>query len=365
MLLAPVIGLVSCDDDNELSHTKVSPVEALYAPEDNAFLDLGADSQVIFEWQGARAEDNGVVLYEVLFTTEDGDFSDPVYVMPSDGNGLQRRLTLPFPRLNSIAGMAGIPADAIGKLKWTVVSSKGINVQEPTVSRVIEVQRPAGFPAPDELFITGSATETGESVDDAMAFKKTDVNEFEVYTKLVPGEYQFVTRKTGTPDVYSISEGKLVENGTTTVTEEGVYRIRLDFSTATTSIAEVEKVSLWFAPHNMFLFDLPYEGNGVWKIENTPIEFKAESWGRDERYKFRFVVNEGGTAVDEWYGSTNRDNQRPTAATNDSYWYMVPVSDHRWDNSFKFATEVDMAEADISVIFNTEVPEYTHVVTVN
>lgn len=363
ILLAPVFALVSCKDDDELKHTRVSPVEALYAPDDNVFLNLGADSQVIFEWQAARAEDNGVVLYEVVFASEDGDFTQPVYAIPSDGNGLQRRLTLPFSVLNTIAGMAGIPTDAIGKLKWSVVSSKGINVTEAKTSRIIEVQRPAGFPPPDELFITGSATEGGEAIENGLLFKKIGTSEFEIHTKLVPGEYQFATRKTGTPDLYSIADGKLVEGGATTVTEEAVYRIRLDFSTATTNIAKVETLSLWFAPNGTFLFDIPYAGNGTWKIENAAIEFKQEDWGRDERYKFRFVVDKGGDVVDEWYGSVNSDNSRPNSNTGGSYWHMVPVDGDRWNNCFKFADQVDENESDIEVIFNASVPAYTHVVT--
>src|SRR5690606_17822210 len=132
-----------------------------------------------FEWQAAKAADNGVVLYEVVFTTETGDFNSPIYSIPSDGNGLQRTLTLPFTTLNEIAGRAGVQPEQTGKLKWTVLSSKGIKVQESKTSRIIEVERPAGFPAPDELFITGSATEGGEALESGMRMKKTGPATFE------------------------------------------------------------------------------------------------------------------------------------------------------------------------------------------
>ncbi len=365
-LLAMVIAMVACEDE-ELSHTQVTPVTNLFAPDDNAYMNLGAQSTAVFEWEAAKAEDNGVVLYEVVFDTEDGDFSEPLYTLPSDGNGLQRRLTLPFARLNEIARIAGIQPEETGKLKWTVLSSKGINVQEPMTSRMIEVERPAGFPAPDELYIAGSATEGGEGLENAILMKKVDASTFEVYTKLTPGEYYFASRKTGTPETYFIENGKLKQGETTTtVTEEGVYRIRLDFPTATTEIAEIEAVSLWFAPNDEFLFDLPYAGNGTWKIEDAPIEFRQESWGRDERYKFRFLVDDGSGTAEEWYGSVNADNSRPDESTNDSYWFMVPIiTNDRWNHSFKFATEVDNTQSDIAVIFNSTVPDYTHTVTPN
>src|SRR5690606_17639374 len=115
-------------------------------------------------------------------------------------------------------------------------------------SRIIEVERPEGFPAPHELFIIGSATEGGEALENGMPFKKTGPSTFEIYTKLVPGDYSFATRNTGTPDKFFIEDGKLRQDGVTTVAEEGVYRIRLEFTTANTEIAEVELVSLWFAP---------------------------------------------------------------------------------------------------------------------
>ena len=363
--IAAALIVVGCEEDDALSHTEVSAVEALYAPEDNTFYNLGAQSSAVFQWQAARAEDNGVVLYEVAFDVEGGDFSEPVYVIPSDGKGLQRSLNLSFTTLNQIAGMAGIEPETTGKLQWTVWSSKGINVKESNLFRTIEVERPGGFPTPDELFITGSATEAGGDLANAIPLKKTGATTFEVYTSLSEGEYQFATRNTGTPDTFFIENGKLKAEGTTAYSgEEKVYRIRIDFSDGSVEMTEIQKVELWFAPNGEFLFDLPYAGNGTWLADDKTIEFRQESWGRDERYKFRFTVANNGETQEEWFGSTNADNQRPDANTSPAYWHMVPVTNDHWNNSFKFATEVDMSTVDVEVIFNTEVPEYTHSVTI-
>src|SRR5690554_6547490 len=106
--LLAISSISGCMEDDELKHTQVNPVDALYAPEDNTFYNLGAQSTAVFEWKAALAADNGVVLYEVAFDREEGDFSDPVYVRPSDGRGLQRTLNLPFSELNMIAQLAGI-----------------------------------------------------------------------------------------------------------------------------------------------------------------------------------------------------------------------------------------------------------------
>lgn len=365
LFITALLVFAGCEDDDELTNLEVSQVEALYSPEDNQYFNLGAQSTAVFEWQAARSQNSGIVLYEVVFDTEDGDFSDPVYVMPSDGNGQQRTLNLPFGELNRIAEMAGIETLSTGKLKWTVWSSKGLSVKEAAESRILELERPGGYSTPDELFITGTATEGGDNLADALAFKKTGASTFEIYTSLSEGSYQLVTRNSGEPLVYYIDGSKMSTDGETQVSgEEGVYRLQVDFSDGSASIAEVEQVQLWFAPRGEFMFELPYNGNGTWKAAGETIEFKQESWGRDERYKFKFTMNVDGETQDEWFGSTNADNSRPNNDTGEAYWYMVPVTDDHWQNSFKFAEEVDMSVADVEIIFNTTVAEYTHKVTV-
>lgn len=362
--LVVLLGMAGCKKD-EVGHTRVTPVNNLYAPQNNAFFNLSPNSSVTFEWEAAKAEDNGVVLYDVVFDKEDGDFSNPVYVLPSEGKGLQRSLSISYGELSRIAGMAGIQQNETGKLKWTVWSSKGVNIQPSPVSYLIEVERPAGFPVPAEAFISGSATEGGQELSNALQMKPLGGGVFEIYTSLKAGEYFISERNTGEPLTYSVLGDKMVSGGTTEISgEEKVYRIRVDFDAATADITEIQSVGLWFAPDDKFLFELPYAGNGVWEVKDALIAFKQENWGRDERYKFRFKTKlADGSEGDEWFGSSNRDNSRPTSSSPASYWYMTSVSSDRWDNSFKFADAVDNKNNDVQVIFNTSVPAYTHKVT--
>lgn len=363
--IAAILAFTGCKKDDELSHTAVSEVKNLFAPENGANVFIGGTGSLQFEWEQARAEDNGVVLYEVLFDNLDGDFSEPLYSVPSDGKGMQRTLSMSYADLTKVAAAAGIPASGTGKVKWTVWSSKGLNVQRSGVSHELALERPEGFPAPASAYLTGSASEGGDDLSKAVPFKKTADGEFEVYTSLKDGNYKIVTRNTGTPEAYSISsEQKLVENGETAVTGgTKVYRIRINFNNATTEISEVVSLGLWFAPDNKIWFDLPYAGGSSWEIKNTPVVFKQESWGRDERYKFRFIIKDAsGAEKEEWFGSTKGDNQRPTASTEASYWYMVPVSNDRWNNCFKFNGNADNKNVDVKVTFNPAA--YTHSVTV-
>ena len=365
-LVAFVAVFTACDDDESLNVGEVSEVEALYTPENNKFFNLGASSSTVFEWQAAKSGDNGVVMYEVAFDEEGGDFSEPLYVIPSNGKGFDNKLTLSFTKLNEIAGMAGIAAEETGKLQWRVWSSKGLDVKESAEIRTIEVERPAGFPTPDELFLTGSATEGGEDLSEAQNFVKTGPSTFEIYTRLGSGSYKFVTRNTGEPESFYIgTDDKLKKDGETTFSgTEAVYRIRMDFSDGTTSMATIDKVELWFPPRGEYMFSFDYAGNGTWEVKDGFVEFRQESWGRDERYKFRFMVTTDGNTQEEWYGSVNGDNNRPNPDTPESFYYMVPVTNDYWANSFKFRGEVDMSNVDIQIFFNADVPEYTHEITV-
>lgn len=360
------LAVLGCEDDDALAIAEVTEVEALYSPEDNRFFNLGAQSSALFEWQHAKSADNGIVLYEVVFDEEGGDFSDPVYVVPSDGNGYSNRLNMSFTQLNQIAEMAGIASESTGKLQWTVWSSKGLEVKKSPQTYTLEVERPGGFPTPDELFITGAGSEGGDDVAAAQAFVKTGATTFEIYTQLAPGAYRFLTRRDpGAESFYIDAENKLKKDGEGThAGDMAVYRIRLDFSDGSVDLATIDKIELWFPPLSSYLFEFNYAGNGTWEVLDQYIEFKQEGWGRDERYKFRFTVSSGGTAAEEWYGSVNGDNQRPNADTDASFYYMVPVTNDHWANSFKFREEVDMANSDIRIFFNADVPEYTHEITV-
>src|SRR6187549_514707 len=147
LMMAASVFITACDDDDDSINTTISPVKSLFAPADNLFVKLAptTEASVVFEWEQSKAEDGTLVLYEVAFDKESGDFSSPVYKLVSDSKGLENSLTLSHKDLNKIANFAGIPSLGTGKLKWTVLASKGINVIQAEAARNIEVERPAGF----------------------------------------------------------------------------------------------------------------------------------------------------------------------------------------------------------------------------
>jgi hypothetical protein len=372
-LLAGIVARVvisGCKKDKKIGSTNVSAVSNLFLPEDGKFVKIasGASGSVAFEWEQARAEDNGLVLYEVAFDKEGGDFSKPLYSVPSDGNGLYNKLTVTFSDLNKIATLAGVKPQEAGKVIWTVRSSKGINVKESGLKRVLEIERPAGFTdIPTELFLTGTATEGGDDLSKAVKFKQTAPGKFEIYTSLKAGSFHFADRATGTPLTYSYDGTKLTEAGNTEFTgATKVEKIEVDFNVAAYKTTEVTNVGLWFAADNKIWFDLTYSSNGTWEANGKSIVFHQESWGRDERYKFRFTFkNADNSSTTQFYGSANSDNNAADANTPPSYYYMKPVNNSQYDYCFKFNHAFDNKTADIKIMFNNAAAEYTHSVTGN
>ena len=361
------ILITACKKDKGLDHTQVSEVNNLFSPDNNKFIKLDPlTGSAVFEWSQAKAEDNGVVFYEIAFDIESGDFSKPIYTMSSDGNGLYNKLTMAFKDLNKIANLAGIKASSTGKIKWTVWSSKGINVKKSGISRILEIERPAGFSSiPADLYLTGDATEGNVDLSKSIHFKQTTPGIFEVYTSLKAGTYRFAERNSGTPVTYSLDGTKLIEGGNTTVTVNAPYRIVVDFNAASANLTQIVSVGLWFAPENKIWFDLDYKGDSKWEALDKPIVFKQEGWGRDERYKFRLTVkNSAGVLSTEDFGSSNSDNSRPDANSALSYWFLKPVGTSQWDFCYKFNGNADNKNADILVDFSSASSAYTHTVTI-
>ena len=363
--IAIIAAIFGCVKNDTLDHLNVSAVKKLYAPFDNKFLKLQPATleNVLFEWEQAKAEDGSLVIYEIAFDKVDGDFSSPVYKMPSDDNGKYNSARLTHKVLNKIAALAGIGSLSTGKLKWTVFSSKGIDAKQAAESRVIELERPAGFAdIPVDLFISGDGTEAGADITKAIKMKKNSDGVFEIITSLKPGKYYFLNRNTGTPAKYYIDGLNIKENGESTATDTKVYKIVLDFNSAVVDMVQVVKFELYFAPTDQILGELLYSGASKFTGTNIPVTFKQEGWGRDERYKFKMSIKSmGGADALVYYNSSNRDNQRATGSSPESYYYLWDNGDDsRWDYTFKFATEVDNKNIDVIADFSPSITHYTH-----
>lgn len=325
-----IFVFVACSDDGEVRDLNVTAVKALYEPDNGKTIALqaSASATLYFEWEPARAEDNGMVLYEVAFDEADGDFSEPLFITAADNNGGSNHATMTHKQLNKIAAMAGIGSAEQGALKWTVFSSKGINPVKAEQERTLTLTRLAGLAdIPENLYITGKATENGDDLAKALVMKKVADGEFEIYTKLTEGEsFKFVSATAGTPLEFSLSGEQIAEGGTSSVSKTGVYKYYLDFNIGSFTSKEVTKVSL-FLNWSQMKIELPYKANGVWELTNYTITGLTGNDNTDDRYKFRMESSAGET---EWRAVNN--DSKPTG--NESYYYMVEKTDvQQWTNN--------------------------------
>jgi len=367
LFVCAVLSLAGCTKDVTLNNQNVTAVKTLYEPVDNKsiVLQASATASVYFEWEPALAADGSLTLYEVAFDKVGGDFSKPLYIATADGNGVNTHASISHKQINKIAALAGIASSATGKMIWTVISSKGVNPKIGSVSNTLEVTRLAGFAdVPASVYITGEGSEGGSDITKAGAMKSISDGVFEIYTQLTAGKtYHFTDANVGTPRTfYTDSKGTLLEGATTcTVATTGVYRIDLDFSIGASTMTQIIKWEFYFCPLDQFQFALNYVANGVWTAKSQPITFKQESWGRDQRYKFRMTtLDSTGAQAYEWWGAPASLDSAPSGL--DSYYYLVPADNSQWNDKFKLATIMDLSLVDMSVIMSASGP-YTHSVT--
>lgn len=328
LIVALVFAFGACSSDMDVRHLGVTAVGKLYKPHDDNALMLISTASMTFSWEPAYAEDGSGVLYEVVFDKVNGDFSNPVYTVPSGNNGSNNEAVISHKELNRIAAMAGIEVAQQGTLKWTVFSSRGFMPVKALEERTITLTRLSGLAnIPEQLYITGEATEVGDDLSKALVMKKTGDGEFEIFTRLEAGKpFRFVSAKTGTPLDFSLDGPKLVEGGTSVVSTTGIYKYKLDFSTGSFETKEVTKVVL-FLNWAQREIELPYKGLGVWELTDYTIIGLTGNDNSDDRYKFRMESPAGTT---EWRAPNN--DSKPTG--NASYYYMVEKENvEQWTNN--------------------------------
>ncbi|ANH79772.1 hypothetical protein A8C56_01215 [Niabella ginsenosidivorans] len=354
-------------NDMEYKDPKVSPVDELYAPLENQQVTLSTqpDARLLFQWAPSHAQDGQLVAYEVVFYKE-SDTTNPVYRITSDNTGKELYANISHLDINRACAAAGIPTGETGTVYWSVASWRGLSSAVCPQKNKLTVKRLEGFEViPDNVYLTGEASETGDDLSKAILMQKTGEGKFEIYTQLKSqGGYKFVDRTTGTPEVYYINpSGKLADadnNETSSVTETAVYRITIDFTNKGTTMTKITKMGVFFCPENKVILDLDYQGLGVWSGTGI-INFKQESWGRDERYKFQMETSAGTKQL----GTVNSTDSRPDAGSPASYYYVRLLDQNsQWDDKWKFATEVDGANSTITLTMKGGAP-YTHTVKVN
>ena len=253
-MVALAASIVSCKkDDMKYADAEVSAVENLYAPADGKAVKLLSSSSaaLYFEWESALVADGGAAQYEVVFDKLDGDFSKPLYTVTSDNNGNSNGANISHKILNQVATKAGINPGESGDVIWSVYAIRGMKRVLSKAKKVLNIKTLEGFAEiPDELFITGEATEGGTDVAASLPFKLVGNGEYEIFTKLEAGKkYTFTDRKSAEGRVfYSEDQTKIKEGetGSNSIAKTAVYRIRIDFNVAAVTYTEIKNMAFIF-----------------------------------------------------------------------------------------------------------------------
>jgi hypothetical protein len=365
-----VCAFAACGDNMGETDARLSDVKTLLEPADGRTITLepAASSEIYFEWDYADVNEGGVAVYQIAFDRTEGDFSSPVYLMSSDNNGFSASAKITHKQMNRIAGMAGVKASDTGTFKWTVFASKGVKAVKSSREHTIAVTRLAGFEdVPVDVYVTGEGSEGGTDRSKAHRMKAVAGGEFEVYTRLAGGQpFCFIDGIGGSPRQFYTSDGLVKENGTSVVPADGIYRITLDFNTGACAYTLVTRIMFYFCPDGASLFELPYEGYGIFRARGQTVTFKQESWGRDERYKFRMFVKENAGAGEEkeWEWATlNSTDSRPAPTSPESYYYLRLLNAaSQWDDKWKLMADFDGVPADYTLYLQADAP-YTHSIT--
>lgn len=331
LLISLPVFFTACKKDDRSINLNLTAVNNLFTPANNVYIKLqpAANLSVNFEWEEAKAEDGSLVLYEVAFDQENGDFSKPFYKVVADNKGVLNKLTITHGDLNKIAKLGGADYFQRKKFRWTVLASKGTNIKKADISAIIDLERPGGFDVlPGAVYLTGDASEGGATLGNALKMKQLSPGVFEIYSKLKAGNYKFVDALTGTPKEYYLFDNAGIKmigtNGQTAFAgADKIIRIRLDFNNVSGSLAEVKEIALWYSAGNTFWFTLPYTSNGVWRKNGHTVAYTVMPWGFEERHKYRMVVNDGTGDKNEWLNYT----------TNDS-----PGQDGQWPHTTAYKT---------------------------
>ena len=352
---------VSCKKDNKTLNENISQLGSLTIPLNQASIKLtpsNAAASQQFKWGSATPEDGGLVLYEVAFDKEGGNFTAPVFRVVSDGGGVQPQVTISHKDLTKIAALCGINSSSTGKVSWTVISSKASSRKASGETRMLQLERPAGFAeVPAELYLTGSASEGGDDLSKAVKFKKLEDGVFELYTSLKAGSYQLTDKQAQAGRKFS-TEGALIKEGTQVVTVSGntkLYYLKYDFNVASVvEASEIQSLGLYMSAYASEIGQLNYTADGTWKSGIIPVTFYQFSWGRDERYKFALHTSSGI----KYLGSSNTNNVSPVGQAA-SYFYLNQVSNDQWNNTYKFNPSADNKSIIATVNLNAA-GAYTH-----
>lgn len=279
-LLAVIFLVGACEEEDNLQPEGLWELStpSIVSPENNAHIVLDQDNEnelVTFTWSAATSSAGYGVYYSVLIVDGDNpDFENPIMEITADNGGKSLSATVSYKDLDTALSLAGYNANSEVNLIWAAVA-KSLSKQQMGTSNLI-VTRFEDEIIPTQLFISGTATESGTDLSQAIVMRRLNNSEgnpsniFEMYTSLTAGNsFMFYSEQSLPAHKYGGSEGMLVKNGNPiTVAEDGQYRITVNLDNNTYSLLKIDRWSVVGSPIvNSWGGDEPltYIGAGVWQ----------------------------------------------------------------------------------------------------
>lgn len=374
VIVSALLVLFGCQEKYELN-TDFSAPEELNSPDDIQ-LDVTSSTPVVLSWSGGGAADGGIVLYEVMFDKESGDFSEPLAIMKSD-LGASPSLSLTHAEINVIARNAGIYPLEEGKIIWTVTASKGGVVKRTDKTATITVTRGEGIDnIPSELYLYGSASENDGL--GGIPFRCVEEGVFQIYTKLTDGVISFRSASSEDAFSYYYDENQRLREGdgeAKILKSEGISRITVNFNTLGITIDNVglSVRCIWGATFNNIAV-LEYFGEGKFVgegdirfLDPSKPDTNPPSWLSwiEERYYFISQVNGSDVC---WGRGDDVSAERPTGDEAASFYALYEYQWSQWDHLWKMKGTLDNTHATITIDTNLEglmVHTFTNVTSIN
>lgn len=369
-------GATSCSNDMEYVDVNATPVSLFYEPANGKAINLVASNtaSLLFEWASAYAENGAVPQYEVVFYSPN-DTENPLYRVVSDNTGTKPQATISHKTLASVCAAAGIAGGETGNLKWGVLSYAGVNGTKSTQLYDLTLTRYEGFAEiPTSLYFGGAGTETGgDDLSNAMALNAISADSYEAFAQLNAGQPIYFSADRDGATLYSLNGNKIVEgkDGSYTAPETGVYRITLDFSTASATLKQIESVTLYHTDRGNMGgddFELPYVGGGVFQtVHSWKPYLTGWSWDPFEsRYNFQMQYTDGSGCT--WGPVNSGEDGKPGSMDNTSSYFQMTEYDAFVENKWKLFGDSETGgfldtPATYSVYFNTT--PYTHFYELN
>jgi hypothetical protein len=288
----------ACLDDNlqPEGEWELTEATAIYPTADETIvLNQNTPNETIsFQWGAATSSENYSVRYSVLIDSINAnDLSRPLLEVQSNNNGNGLGADITYQQIDQALSIGGFQANETASVVWSVKAtslSKNSFATQPVSFVRFETET-----LPTSLFISGSATENNNVLENAIRMKRMTNEQgelsgvFEVYSSLNEGaSFKFYSNASVQSQQFGGSNGVLERFGSEIeVQESGTYRIKADLENDTYELLKIENWSIvgdvipvgWGGD-----FPLTYEGGGIWKasvnlVDTGGFAFRAnEDW---------------------------------------------------------------------------------------